>query len=56
LALVTAMDRAVEGLLEELLQELGQLRSEMEALRQDVHTILEHMPMQMIPDRDSEVQ
>jgi hypothetical protein len=52
-----AMDRAVQELLEELLQELAQVRAEMETLRQDVHTILENIPLQMIPgDPDSEVQ
>lgn len=49
-------DRETQLQLEELLEQIGQVRAELEALRQDVHTILEHMPMQMIPDRDAEVQ
>lgn len=51
------IDRETNAQLEEILGHLEQLRAEMEALRLDVHTILEHMPMQMIPsDPDAEVQ
>lgn len=46
-----------QQMLEELWELLQQIRVEIDALRQDVHTILEHMPIQMIPaDPDSEVQ
>jgi regulator of replication initiation timing len=50
-------DEAIFDMLEELLKEIAALRQDMTGLVQDVHTILENLPMQMIPsDPDSEVQ
>ena len=51
------IDRETNAQLEEILERLAQVLAEMETLRQDVHTILEHMPIQMIPsDPEEEVQ
>ena len=50
------IDRETDAQINAILEQLSQVRTELEALRQDVHTILEHMPMQMIPDSDAEVQ
>jgi hypothetical protein len=42
---------------DELRDLLDEILKEIQAVRQDVHTILENLPMQMIPsDPDSEVQ
>ena len=50
------IDRETNAQLDEILERLGQMQADLEALRQDVHTILEHMPMKMIGDPDEEVQ
>ena len=39
------IDRETDAQLDEILRELGRLRSELEALREDVHTILDHMAL-----------
>jgi regulator of replication initiation timing len=49
-------DVELQELLDELLSQIQTLHTELAALHQDVRTVLENMPMQMIGDPNSEVQ
>lgn len=50
------IDRETNAQLEDILEQVGQIRAELDAMRQVLQVILQNIPIQMIPDRDAEVQ